>query len=115
MSCRNDRGVTTRCATATLALTVRSSNSSTDCHVRRRPSRARACGCEPVQFDVTQPDGAGGADEPGHGIDERGLAGPVGPDQTDDVAGTHVDRHPVVGDESPVADAQVGHREPYWG
>jgi hypothetical protein len=71
--------------------------------------------CESIQRHVTQTDRTGGADEPGHGVDERGLAGSVGSDETDDVAGADVDRHPIVRHESPVTHAEVGDREPYCG
>jgi hypothetical protein len=51
-------------------------------------------------------DRPGGRDEPGHGVDERGLAGAVGPDEEPQVAGQHREVHAVDGHEPVEADGE---------
>jgi hypothetical protein len=44
-------------------------------------------------------------------IEERGLAGAVGPDQTEDLALMHVERHAIQGDDAAEHDADVANRK----
>ena len=74
-------------ATCRFSATVRSSNSSSDCHVRARPSRAapvrRECRSSSRPAKTMPP---GRRDEAGERVDERRLAGAVRPDQPDELA-----------------------------
>ena len=73
-------------ATRRLSRTVRSSNSSIDWKVRTSPARARswvAAREVAVEADVA----SAGLLEAGQGVDEGGLAGPVGSDESDDLPG----------------------------
>ena len=69
-------------ATSRFSSTVRSSNSSSDCQVRREPGHAAgaaaASDVAAVEADRAR------ADEAGDGVDERRLAGAVRADQADD-------------------------------
>jgi hypothetical protein len=51
------------------------------------------------QLPPVEGDRAGCLDQSGDRVDERRLAGTVGPDQEPDVPGRHVEVHPADGDE----------------
>ena len=52
-----------------------------------------------------------GADEAGDGVDEGRLAGAVGADQAEDLAGSDVEVDAVEGDDATEADGEVAHLE----
>ena len=103
MSRRNDATVMVSSATATLARTVRSSNSSTDCHVRARPSCLRRCAAKPVETAPGQRHAPSVWHEARDGVDQGRLARAVGPDQPDDLARLDVQCDSVVGEQAAVA------------
>ena len=49
--------------------------------------------------------------EPGEAVEERGLAGAVGPDQAEDLAVVHVKGHAVQCDDAAEHDADVANRK----
>ena len=82
--------------------TVMSSNSSRDWKDRARPSRARSAAVQAVDDLPVQANVAGGHPlRPGDGVDEGGLAGPVGPDQPHDLARVDGQADPVDGPDTP--------------
>src|SRR5664279_353106 len=60
-----------------------------------------------LQQDVT----FAGLIEPGEAIEQRGLAGAVGPDQAENLALMHVEGHAVQGDDAAEHDADVANRK----
>jgi hypothetical protein len=54
---------------------------------------------------------AGRLVEPRQAVEQRGLAGAVGPDQPEDLALVHVERHAIQRDDAAEHDADVANRE----
>ena len=72
------------------------------------PGRRRAVG----DVDAGQLDPPGvGTEEPGDDVEERGLAGAVGPDDADDLAVLGVERHVVEGGVAAEAEREPAHLE----
>ena len=80
----------------------------------RDAARRQSCGAprcrHPVDAHV-----APAPDQPADGVEHRGLAGAVGPDEGDHLAGAHVERHLVQRGQAAECDAQRVHLEPRIG
>ena len=63
---------------------------------------ADAVGSQPADLGVLEPDGAGGGDQRArHAVEQRGLAGAIGPDEAEDLALADGEGHGVEGGEAP--------------
>ena len=85
---------------------VRSSNSSSDCHVRAEPRRARWCGRQLRDRRAVERDRARRWHEAGERVDRGRLAGAVRPDQPDELAGLDAQVEVVDGAQPAEGDAQ---------
>ncbi len=79
-------------ATCTVSRTVSSGNSVAAWNVRPSPRRARADGESDETSSPSELDGARARDVAADGVHQRRLAGAVGADQADDLAGADLDR-----------------------
>ena len=86
---------------ATFSSTVMSGTSLTCWKVRAMPSCATSCGgALSMVLPSTRDGAAGGGQHAGDQVEGRALAGAVGADQRDDLAGLDVERHIVDGDHA---------------
>ena len=99
-------------ATSRLSRTVSSSNSSTACHERTIPARARRSTDHPsmgAPSKLTEPDR--GRREAGDDVEQRRLPGAVRSDEPDHLARLDLEADGVEGDDAAEGDGDVVHRE----
>ena len=98
--------------TRTLSSTERLANSATFWNVRPMPISAIRCGGRVRMLCALHQDVARARlIEPAEAIEQRGLAGAVRPDQAEDLALLHVERHAIQRDDAAEHDADVANRE----